>query len=249
MMQITPYQLMDSSTPIRYKVTSAPTISSGANLTAAVSAIGPENERSPWLASLPWAAAFLFLTGCVVLGVMYIRRPVPDERPVSFVIPPPDMASNVSAPNISPDGRTIAFVMTVDGKSGIYVRELGSLTEQRLNGTDDTTSLFWSPDSRTIAFIANDKLKKVDVGGGPVQVICNAPKAFSGAWSRDGVILFGGSENGIRRVFCRTDATLFIRATIAPLIHRKYLSPRSTEKSENSYSRVRLTFTTLRRDI
>ncbi len=179
---------------------SAPTSSSGTNMTAAVSAIGPETERSPWLVRILGAAAFLLLIGCVVLAVLYIRRPVPDQRPVSFVIPPPESGSNISAPNISPDGRTIAFAMTVEGKANIYVRELGSLAEQRLNGTDEVSTIFWSPDSRTIAFIANDKLKKVDVGGGPVQVICNAPRAFTGAWSRDGVIVFGGADTGIRRV-------------------------------------------------
>ena len=180
---------------------SAPTSASGANMTTAVSAIGPEPGRSPWLVPLLGVAAFLLLIGCVVLGVMYIRRPVPDERPVSFVIPLPEQGAGVGVPTISPDGRTIAFVMTLDGKANIYVRDLGSFAEQRLNGTEDPTGPpFWSPDNRTLAFIANDKLKKVDISGGPVQVICNAPKGFSGAWNGDGVIVFGGSEGGMRRV-------------------------------------------------
>ena len=180
---------------------SAPTSSSGSNMTTAVSAIGPDSDRSPWLNRIPWAVALLLLIGCVLLGVMYIRRPLPDERPVSLVIPLPESAAGVGLPTISPDGRTIAFVMTVDGKQNIYVRELGSFAEQRLNGTDDPTGPpFWSPDSRTIAFTANDKLKRVDISGGPVQVICNAPEAFTGAWSRDGVIVFGGRGKGIRRV-------------------------------------------------
>ncbi|MBK9529694.1 MAG: serine/threonine-protein kinase [Acidobacteria bacterium] len=179
---------------------SAPTISSGANMTTAVSAIGLETDRSPWLVRGLAGASLLLLIGCAVVTTMYIRRPVPDERPVSFVIPPSDAGTNTGTPVISPDGRTIAFTMTVDGKSHLYIRELGSLTEQRLNGTDGAGGAFWSPDSRTIAFFANDKLKKVDIGGGPVQVICNAPKGFTGAWSRDGVIVFGGSDSGIRRV-------------------------------------------------
>ena len=33
-----------------------------------------------------------------------------------------------------------------------------------------------------------------------MQVICNAPEGFSGAWSRDGVILIGSNSKGIRRV-------------------------------------------------
>jgi serine/threonine protein kinase len=109
---------------------SAPTSSSGTNMTTAVSAIGSETDRSAWLNRIPWAAALLLLIGCVVLAVLYIRRPIPDERPVSFVIPLPDCASNLSAPNISPDGRTIAFALAVDGRRQLYIRELGSVAER-----------------------------------------------------------------------------------------------------------------------
>ncbi len=46
--------------------------------------------------------------------------------------------------------------------------------------------------------------------------------------------------------FYRTGGTFFIGATIAtPTIHRRYLSLRSTGKTESRYSRVLLTFTTL----
>jgi eukaryotic-like serine/threonine-protein kinase len=180
---------------------SAPMSSSGTNMTTAVSAIGSETDRSAWLIRILGAAALLLLIGCVVVTMMYIRRPVPDERPVSFAVSMPESATDVDFPVISPDGRTIAFRATVDGKRYLYVRELGSMTEQRLNGTEDVTTPFWSPDSRSIAFFTNDKLKKVDIGGGPVQVLCNAPqRGIGGAWNRDGVILFGGITKGIQRV-------------------------------------------------
>jgi eukaryotic-like serine/threonine-protein kinase len=104
---------------------SAPTSSSGANMTTAVRAIGPETESSPWLNRIPWLiAAAAVLIALVVPSVMYIRRPVPDERPVSFVIPPSDAGTSIGTPFISPDGRTIAFIMTVDGKPYLYARTL-----------------------------------------------------------------------------------------------------------------------------
>ena len=58
---------------------------------------------------------------------------------------------------------------------------------------------FWSPDSRTIAFFAQGKLKKVDAVGGPPQIIAanvvGPSRNMSGTWNRDGVIVFnmGGS--------------------------------------------------------
>ena len=45
------------------------------------------------------------------------------------------------------------------------------------------------------------KLKKVDIGGGPAQTICDAPTGSDGSWSPNGVILFDGrGSDPIRRV-------------------------------------------------
>lgn len=49
---------------------------------------------------------------------------------------------------------------------------------------------FWSPDSRSIAFFAEGKLKKIDIQGGPVLALCDAGDGSPGTWNRDGVILF-----------------------------------------------------------
>src|SRR5262249_55861282 len=57
---------------------------------------------------------------------------------------------------------------------------------------------FFSPDSRSLAYFdASDagKLKRIDIGGGPPQVICDAPTLTSaGAWNQDGVIVFPGAH-------------------------------------------------------
>ncbi|MBI1790820.1 MAG: PD40 domain-containing protein [Acidobacteria bacterium] len=45
----------------------------------------------------------------------------------------------------------------------LWVRPLGSLTAQTLPGTEDAFFPFWSPDSRSIAFFAQGKLKRVDI--------------------------------------------------------------------------------------
>ena len=50
--------------------------------------------------------------------------------------------------------------------------------------------MFWSPDSREIAFFSDGKLKRIGADGGPVQTICESGGGFSGAWSREGTILF-----------------------------------------------------------
>jgi hypothetical protein len=149
---------------------------------------------------IAWAAAALFLITAIVLGWLYFRRPAVVEPTTSFVVAMPKDAAEVFGPAISPDGRTLVFVATLQGKRSLYVRSLAALEAQPLPGTDDGNAPFWSPDSRFIAFFANNKLKKIDARGGPVQTLCDAQSAYGGTWNADGVILISLDTKGINRV-------------------------------------------------
>ena len=95
---------------------------------------------------------------------------------------------------VSPDGRFIAYTSELDGARRIWLRPLDAAARP-LDGTEQAAYVFWSPDSRGLAFMTDDgTLKKVDVAGGPVQLLAEtstpATAAWgSGAWSRDGAIL------------------------------------------------------------
>ena len=59
-----------------------------------------------------------------------------------------------------------------------------------LADTEGATFPFWSPDGRSLGFFADGKLKKLNLAGGPVQTLCDAPTGRGGTWNKDGVILF-----------------------------------------------------------
>jgi len=61
---------------------------------------------------------------------------------------------------------------------------------QPLSGTEGGAPAFWSPDSRTVAFGAEAKLKKIDASGGPVITLTDAPALRGGAWNELGTIVF-----------------------------------------------------------
>ena len=64
---------------------------------------------------------------------------------------------------LSPDGLRLAFnARGPDGKFQIWIRQLDSLEARPLAGTEGATCVFWSPDSRWIAFGADGKLKKIE---------------------------------------------------------------------------------------
>jgi eukaryotic-like serine/threonine-protein kinase len=98
---------------------------------------------------------------------------------------------------ISPDGKSLAFeAADSGGTERIYFRALASPTPRLVPGTDNSSLPFWSPDSRSLAFFADGKLRKVLLDGSPPVVLCDAPDARGGAWSPGGVIIFAPKGQG-----------------------------------------------------
>jgi len=98
---------------------------------------------------------------------------------------------------ISPDGRTLVFTATRQGKQLLWVRPLDVLESRPLLGTDGATYPFWSPDSRSIGFFAQTKLKRVDAAGGPPRELADVIVGRGGAWSSIGVILYTPRPLGV----------------------------------------------------
>jgi len=150
------------------------------------------------------AAAVLFMTTVVLAAAMYVRREPLDTRVYrsSFVPPARLIGFPAGRLALSPDGQRLAFTApSGDGRLMLWIRALDSLTASPLAGTDNAGGVFWSPDSRFVAFFADRKLKKIDVSGGPPLTLCDGEVQAPGTWSRDDVILFTPSlASGLSRV-------------------------------------------------
>ena len=102
---------------------------------------------------------------------------------------------------LSPDGRRLAFAASSpDGRPRLWVRDLGSLVERALPGTENGSFPFWSPDAEQLGFFVDGKLKKIDISSGTVTTLCNASYGAGGAWNRDGTIIFASGKEGLQRV-------------------------------------------------
>jgi Tol biopolymer transport system component/tRNA A-37 threonylcarbamoyl transferase component Bud32 len=148
-----------------------------------------------------WIAAGAFAVIAAALGFVHFREKPPAVYPVRFQVPLPDKGTFGRFLALSPDGHKLAFT-TTGPEGGIWVRDLDSLELRLLPGTQNVFSLFWSPDSRYLAFGIGNQLKKTDASGGPAQTLCELPSGNvgSGAWNRDGVIIFGSPSGPLRRV-------------------------------------------------
>jgi Tol biopolymer transport system component len=131
--------------------------------------------------------------------------PAAVDFPARFsVMPPPGYRFVLNAGHsVSPDGRRLAMILlNLQATSRqIWVRDLDSTKMEPLAGTEGAYALFWSPDSRSIGFRGEGKLKRVDLDGHQVQSICDAPGSADGAtWNAEGTILFGLFGRPIMRV-------------------------------------------------
>jgi Tol biopolymer transport system component len=107
---------------------------------------------------------------------------------------------NLGGSAISPDGRTLAFVATnAKREMLLHVRPLESPLARALPGTEGAGRPFWSPDSKSLAFVAGHKLKRIEVAGGSPITLCDAAYARGGTWNEDGVIVFA-LEPGLQRI-------------------------------------------------
>jgi Tol biopolymer transport system component len=112
---------------------------------------------------------------------------VPPETRLDIVTPTTDSPTSFA---LSPDGRQLAFVASGDGASRLWVRSLAATAAQPLAATEGAQFPFWSPDSRSVGFFSEGKLKRFDLSGGAPQTVATAVGARGGTWNADGVILF-----------------------------------------------------------
>src|SRR5580700_6887577 len=111
------------------------------------------------------------------------------ERTTYFSAPFPFAARSAA---VSPNGHTVAIVGHRESERNnmLWIYEPGSPDATSLADTGGATFPFWSPDGRSLGFFADGKLKKLNLGGGPVQTLCDASTGRGGTWNKDGVILF-----------------------------------------------------------
>jgi eukaryotic-like serine/threonine-protein kinase len=141
---------------------------------------------------LAWAIAGVAIAAAIVFGVGFVLRAPEPVHPLRVSILPPDQHSfDALSIALSPDGTKLAFVASASGGAPqLWVRPLDSTAAQPLAGTDDAAFPFWSPDSHSLGFFAEGKLKTTDASGGAVQTLADATQPRGGAWGADGTILF-----------------------------------------------------------
>jgi eukaryotic-like serine/threonine-protein kinase len=148
-------------------------------------------ERLAWTLAAAAGVGALALATLAFTGRLSTPREAAKLEVLSLLPPLDSRLEYGEAPQISPNGRHIAFVATDrTGRSWLYLRSRDKDDARPLPETDEASMPFWSPDSRQLGFFAQGNLKTVSVHGGSPHALAPAPVPRGGTWNRDGVILF-----------------------------------------------------------
>ncbi|MGH9390382.1 MAG: TolB family protein, partial [Vicinamibacteria bacterium] len=164
----------------------------------AVRSTGPRPRLLSWLAP----AVASLVTG---LSVWSLTRPeaIPPPSASRFAIEAPP-AVRVDDVALSPDGRSLAFSGTREGRSQIYVRAMDQMEAVPLSGSEGGRRPFFSPDAQWIGFASGSlasgdaEVRKLPRAGGAAVTICQGEYSDA-TWGPDDTIVLG-SAAGLRVV-------------------------------------------------
>ena len=144
-----------------------------------------------------WLAGIAVVLTALAAAWFSGTRPRLEEHSLQFTIDPPPGGDFILATGggdaISPDGRSIVFVLISNRGRQLWIRPLDTTEARELPGTENAQYPFWSPDSKSLGFFAEGKLKRIDLAGGPPVALAEAPNSRGGTWSAQGTILFAPS--------------------------------------------------------
>ena len=157
-------------------------------------------RRAPWWAAVISVAALGvgFVLGRAGQGAQSISK-----EPVRFVIEPDSGFIQIGGVAVSPDGGTIVYRLEATRGTTLHRREVGERESHEILGTADGESPMFSPDGRSIAFLANGAIRKARLDGTTSTVVSTAEPVRSfwvGSWAWDGGIYFCTTIGDLYRV-------------------------------------------------
>ena len=153
--------------------------------TAGAALVKPRRSAWPGVAGIALAGVIIAASAASLVPA---GASVPRSLVTHFTIGPPFTSG--SWPRVSPDGRFVVFGAIVEGRDRFWVRELGSVGGRPLMNTTASESPFWSPDSTSLCFFADGKLKRIPIDSGDAQpeVLADAPEPHGGDWNGHSIL-------------------------------------------------------------
>ena len=178
--------------------------------------------RTRWYVAVPW-----LLAAIAIIVAFWLRlQPTAAPRLTRFELAVPDSVRLRSTAlghtvAVSPDGTRLVYTGGAESSGQLFLRNLGELESRPITGTDRAQSPEFSPDGRSLLFLTDGRLKRVDLAGGsPVTVTDSGATATWGdggiVFARPGGLYAVSPEGGAVRLVAPTSAPHGITALSLP---------------------------------
>ncbi len=143
--------------------------------------------------------AALGLVMAAIAGILsWTLKPAPPLPLLRLELP---VAVGAAGPIwIAPEGRRLAYF----SGGRLHVRALNEATSLDIADAPPTADhIFWSPDSRTIGYVAEGTIRTVPASGGPLFTVCRVPgvgRVLGIVWRADGTIVFSSWRDSLYTV-------------------------------------------------
>jgi serine/threonine-protein kinase len=165
------------------------------------SPVAAGTPRRRWLERVAWSLVVLALAAALAYSFRP-RTTLPMLARATFELPAgfEAIGGGGGLIAISPDGRRIAFSGTVAGTTQIYLRDIDQFEAVPVGGTSGGINPFFSPDGRSLGFIADRTLRTVPITGGAPLTLTGA-ESRGAAWTNDGTIIFSSTlSSGLSQI-------------------------------------------------
>ena len=166
---------------------------------------GQFRRSSPALRWLPWGIAAALLATLVytlwpkpVVLQPLVKLDVKVASGDELIV---DRDNDGEIAVLSPDGQRLVYVGSSPTMRRLYVKSLDSLDAQPIPGTEGGSQPFFSPDGKSIGFVANGVLMRTQVSGGTPMRIVDAAAMRGATWGPDNSVVYTGEmTTGLSRV-------------------------------------------------
>lgn len=149
-----------------------------------------------------WIVSAIVVVGAILMMTTGTDQPAQQQAvlwktPLSMPADDPARRDAYYA-TISPDGRSLAYLI----EDEICIHSFSEVDDYPIPGTEHATGLFWSPDSKWVAYWVGSSVYKVPASGGTPSLIATLPSHIYSTgsgyaqWGEDGYIIFNIAVSG-----------------------------------------------------
>lgn len=185
---------------------------------------GPDSTRLPILPNrrlkVLWGVSVIAVLTLVSILLIKFNQAAPTfQETQRFILPTESLESSFSRPaTISPDGKLIAY----SDAGEFRLREMSQFSAAVIGESKGLSGIFWSPDSRSIAFGQDKRLWRYDVVTREKRLMCDLPengRILGGCWNEAGDIYLAVHRGGLYHASEAGGAPTLVIPSDSVLVH------------------------------